>query len=151
MGIHHAAKLKYRLHLQTGINVSALASTRSITTRSRQTVAVPSYFYYVDVPLLLEKKVVVLDKASTTPYLTLIGGVNAAFLWHDKGNEETPDVLNRSNPVNPGITASAMWSVPQSKTSVFSVGPQVKFLGTGGNFSKAAGYYALRIDWRFSY
>ena len=154
IGLTHAAEVKHALNLRTGLNLSALASTRSITLRNHQVIMVPDMYYFLDVPVVLEHTIN-LDGSyqhdDSKPCLQLLGGINAGFLWNDKKGRELSEVAMRTSPVNVGCTFGAQYSMPQSSNSTFAIGPMIKFMGTGNQHSKYVGFYSLQIDWRFNY
>ncbi|MCB0736008.1 MAG: hypothetical protein KDC92_00750 [Bacteroidetes bacterium] len=153
-GLTHAAPVKHGINIRTGINISALASTRSLTLRSKETVRVPDMYYYVDVPLVFEHAINLdgsFRRDESKPSVKLLGGLNAGFLWNDKKGRELTEVTERTSPVNAGCTLGAQYSIPQSDKSSFAIGPVIKFMGTGNQHSKFVGFYALQIDWKFGY
>lgn len=147
LGVHHSASLKNAFWLQTGLNFTMMFTTKTIATGDNEHIAMPHNFYALDVPLLLEKKFY--HRAKEQSHFTLLAGVNAVFLWNDNVSSNVNDVDNRDNFLNPGGTLAFQYSIPINRYQIFSVGPDVKFIGTGGEYSKVLANYMISLSWKF--
>lgn len=146
LGLRHSALLKEQLYLQTGLDLQALSSTNYLPLADGEYLGLPPYFFSVDVPFMLEKRIALVQKKKHPDHVSIYGGVNAAFVWH-RGGKDHADHNPNSGLLQPGVSFGASWSKNLTNMVHFTVGPECKFLATGGQYSTWMGFYGIKLGW----
>lgn len=150
IGLTHYAELKEFQGIQTGMNLSALSTTGSYTTRSGESINLPDWYFYLDIPIAIESVIYNhISRHGPKRYIKAVYGVNGGFLWHDQPRDI--ESQEAGSMVNYGGKVGIQYAQKETKNSEFAIGPQVKLMTTGQKDVKYNVTYSVRLDWRFNY
>jgi len=138
------------LNLRTGVNFTSLRSCMSVTNDQGAALLIPEKYFYVDMPLILEKNFFRYSKVTrSASHYNVYGGVNFAYLFHEDGFETRVGENYQTRPINLGLTTGIQWVKPIKWNTSFAIGPQIQAYTTGEEHANVAFYAGMKMDWKF--
>lgn len=149
-GFSRTKPLTSTVNLRTGVNFTSLRSCMSVIDATGETHLIPEKFNFIDMPLILEKEFFRYSRVSrSASHYLLYGGLNFAYLFHNKGFEDRVGQDYETRPLNVGVTTGIQWVKPIKWNTSFALGPQIQALTTGQENANLAFYAGMKLDWKF--